>query len=92
MNGAHMLFPVRCYTCNAVLAHRHPEYERRMLSGEHPHDLLRGVPRMCCRRMFLGYVDLISDQKQYGNVDLVLDESGTVLQRHARAPRTVSCD
>ena len=89
-----MLFPVRCYTCNAVLAHLHPAYERGVLDGRSPRDLLdeAGVARMCCRRMFLGYVDLISTQKQYGNVDVVLDDSGTVLQRHARAVRTVTCD
>ena len=87
-----MLFPVRCYTCNAVLAHLHPEYERVVLAGDHPRDLLRTIPRMCCRRMFLGYVDLISDQKHHGNVDLVLDASGTILRRHARTARTVTCD
>ena len=87
-----MLFPVRCYPCNAVLAHMHPEYERKMLAGEAPHALLRGVPRMCCRRMFLGYVNLIADQKQHGNLDIALDNSGTVMQRCARQTRIVSCE
>ena len=47
---------------------------------------------MCCRRMFLGYVDIISDQLDNGNVDVALDRGGTVLQRRATHTRVVGCD
>jgi DNA-directed RNA polymerase subunit N (RpoN/RPB10) len=89
-----MLFPVRCYTCNTVLAHLHPEYDRKVKSGEHAHTALGhlNVHRMCCRRMFLGYVDIISDQLHNGNVDIALDRGGTVLQRRATHTRMVGCD
>lgn len=89
-----MVFPVRCYTCNAPLAHKHPPYRDAMRAGATAaHTLAQlGVERNCCRRMFLGYVDLVSDQVRHPNVDCTLDEGGTVLQRLARAPRTVTCD
>lgn len=89
------MFPVRCYTCNTVLAHLHPRYRRAVHEeGCAPvtvFDTL-GVHRLCCRRMFLGYVELTDDQMQHPNVDTVLDGGGTVLLRTARAARTVACD
>lgn len=77
------MFPVRCYTCNAVLAHLYPLQDTLDAVGAH---------RLCCRRMFLGYVDLTTDQMRQPNVDTPLDDGGTVLLRRAVAPRTVSCD
>lgn len=50
------------------------------------------IERMCCRRMFVGYVDLISDQVEYPNRDITLDERGTVLRRQVVRERTVQCD
>jgi hypothetical protein len=69
------MFPVRCYTCNAVLAQNPPQ----------------PVHRICCRRMFLGYVDLTTDQVQYGNVDVEL-APGVILRRKVVHTRVVSCD
>lgn len=88
------MFPVRCYTCNAVLGHLYPPYRQQVQAGRSPADLFAdaGVSRMCCRRMFLGHVELIDDQLAHPNVDRVLDEGGTVLQRFAPGTRTVSCD
>ena len=88
------MFPVRCYTCNAISADKHPEYARRVGVGEHPRDVLLAlrVERMCCRRMFLSHVDLLVDQLEYGNVDTVLDEGGTVLRRMCTTSHEVSCD
>ena len=89
-----MLFPVRCYTCNAVLAHLHPVYEREAQRGGTPQEFfeVRGIRRFCCRRMFLGHVDLISRQKRYGTVDMQMDDAGMVLHRHVRFERVVRCD
>ena len=77
------MFPVRCYTCNTVIAHLHPAYVAAQRSEGNLAEALRalGVQRMCCRRMFLGYVDLTADQLEHGNVDVSLDEGGTVLRR-----------
>ena len=88
------MFPVRCYTCNACLAQQYPEYRARAQRGENASDVLQGlgVRRLCCRRMFLGYVNLIDEQLPHPNKDVVLDEAGTILYRLARQVRVVSCD
>ena len=86
------MFPVRCYTCNAVLAHLSPAYERHTTAGGTAKDALQNVPRMCCRRMFLGYVDLSDDFLTQPNVDSILDQEGTLLKRCVRHTRVVSCD
>lgn len=85
------MFPVRCYTCNAVLAHKYPTYRVRLRDDGAAAALAElGVTRMCCRRMFLSHVDLVDGA--YPNVDVVLDDSGTRLRRHVHFARTVSCD
>ena len=88
------MLPVRCYTCNSVIAHRHAEYVARTSSGETRADALAaiGIARLCCRRMFLGYVDLTTEQMRYANVDVVLDEAGTTLWRETRGEHVVPCD
>ena len=89
-----LMFPVRCYTCGCVLAHLHQEWEQHRLMSQSAATTLDNlkVAKMCCRRMFLSEIDLTKDQIQHPNVDRVLDEGGTVFQRLARQPRTVSCD
>ena len=88
------MFPVRCYTCNALLGHKHAAYAAQTRSGTAPRDALAHleVDRMCCRRMFLGHIDLMEDRLRYPNTNTVLDDGGTVLQRHVPNTRVVSCD
>lgn len=88
------MFPVRCYTCNAVLAHEWPRYQQELRDGTPAVQILRdrGIDRMCCRRMFLSHVDLTDDQLAYPNRDIRLDAAGTILRRHTRHERVVSCD
>ena len=88
------MFPIRCYTCNAVLAHVHPSYEALTQQGCHARDAMTqlGVDRMCCRRMFLGYVDLTTDMVRFGNDSMCLDNGGTVLDRRVACSDVVSCD
>lgn len=88
------MFPIRCYTCNAVVADRHEAYERILHDGGAVLDAFQrlGIARMCCRRMFLGYVNITNDLINYPNVDLPLDEGGTVLYRKVNMTRCVSCD
>ncbi|MEM0107003.1 MAG: DNA-directed RNA polymerase subunit N [Candidatus Micrarchaeaceae archaeon] len=59
-----MMMPVRCFSCGAVVADKWEEYDRRV-NKEHEDagkvlDEL-GVKRYCCRRMFLGNIDLIDE-------------------------------
>lgn len=85
------MFPVRCYTCNAVLAHLCAPYAAQCKHDEHALDTL-GVERVCCRRMFLSHVDaLVHHQLAYPNADRTLDGGVTLLRKCAAAYR-VACD
>ena len=90
--GQSGMLPVRCYTCNAMVAHR--PYLEYVQGGIAPAVALEkcDVRRMCCRRMYLGFVNIMEDLIAHPNTDRVLDEGGTVLQRLVKAPRVVSCD
>lgn len=87
------MFPIRCYTCNAVLAHKHVAYKEQLRNNVHPRTAMDAlsVHRMCCRRMFLGEVDLVTDQVEYGNVDRQIDPD-TLLKRNVPTSRRVACD
>lgn len=58
-----MMIPVRCFTCGKVIGHLYEEYARKVASGEQPKDVLdsMGLNRYCCRRMFLGHVELVDE-------------------------------
>ncbi len=59
-----MMMPVRCFSCGAVVADKWEEYDRRVnKSNEDPGKVLDdlGVKRFCCRRMFLGNLELIDE-------------------------------
>jgi DNA-directed RNA polymerase subunit N len=88
------MFPVRCYTCNTVLGHLYPLFMQHTCDGRPKGDALTdsGVYRICCRRMFLSHVDLISNHLEQSNMDKVLDQGGTKLRRETRSVHTVECD
>ena len=46
-----------------VIAHVYEQYKQAVDSGEDPQSTLDGlgIKRYCCRRMFVGQVDLIDD-------------------------------
>lgn len=57
-----MIFPVRCFTCNKVISQYWKEYSLRTTEkDEKPADVLDNlhIKRYCCRRMFLGHVEII---------------------------------
>ncbi|MGC8586409.1 MAG: DNA-directed RNA polymerase subunit N [Candidatus Micrarchaeia archaeon] len=59
-----MMMPVRCFSCGAVVADKWEEYDRRVNKNhEDPGKVLDdlGVKRYCCRRMFLGNLELIDE-------------------------------
>lgn len=84
------MFPVRCYTCNAVLAQLWPRVEPLEHDGRAAALDELGVRRICCRRMFFGYTDLVTNQLPYGNVDTSVDDLR--VRRRDRETRVVSCD
>lgn len=62
-----MLFPVRCFTCGAVIGDKWDEFIKRVRRGEDPGKILDdlGVRRYCCRRMFVSHVDVIKEIAPY---------------------------
>lgn len=55
------LLPVRCFTCNKIIGNKDIIYNNYLESGMTPNDALNklGINRICCRRMFLGHVNVI---------------------------------
>lgn len=56
-----MMFPVRCFTCGAVIADKYEDYKKKTSNGKEINiekvlDEL-GVKRYCCRRMFVSHQD-----------------------------------
>ena len=57
------MIPVRCWSCGKVIAHVYEQYKQAVGDGEDPQSTLDSlvIKRYCCRRMFVGQVDLIDD-------------------------------
>jgi DNA-directed RNA polymerase subunit N len=62
-----MMFPVRCFTCGALIADKYEEYNRRVHMGEDAGKVLDdlNVRKYCCRRMFISNVDIIDQILPY---------------------------
>ena len=58
-----MMFPIRCFTCGALIGDKWEEYERRIEAGEDPGKVLDdlGIKRYCCRRMFLSHYEYFDE-------------------------------
>ena len=56
-----MLIPVRCFTCNKVIASKWDKYNDLLRKGQTIEIALNeiGFRRYCCRRMFLSHVNTI---------------------------------
>ena len=61
-----MEFPVRCFTCGSVIGHLYTDY-KKLSSEKTPEVALDelGLSRYCCRRMFLGHVDIVDTIIKY---------------------------
>jgi len=61
--GEDVLIPVRCWSCGKVIAHKYQEYLEAVEEGKDAGEVLRdlGFERYCCRRMFVGHIDLIDE-------------------------------
>ncbi len=62
-----MLIPIRCYTCNKVVANKYETYLKFVEDGMSSKEALDkiGLHRYCCRRMILGNVELIDKVLMY---------------------------
>ncbi len=58
-----MYFPIRCFTCGQVIAHKYEDYLKQVSDGQNPAKALDSldVKRYCCRRMFMSHVE-VSDK------------------------------
>ena len=58
-----MSYPIRCFTCGALIGDKFAEFEKRVKAGEDAAQVLDllGIKRYCCRRMLLTSVDLSDD-------------------------------
>lgn len=65
-----MLFPIRCFTCGAVIGHLYEEYSKQVKEGKNPAQVLEemGVERYCCRRMFLSHVEVMDKIVRYRKI------------------------
>lgn len=57
-----MIIPIRCYSCGKVIADKWREFQRRTDGGKKSASQAMdelGMVRYCCRRMFLGQLDLL---------------------------------
>ncbi len=64
-----MEFPVRCFTCGKVIGDLYEDYKRDC-KDKKPEEVLDslGVERYCCRRMFVGHVDVIGTISRYPRI------------------------
>ena len=62
-----MEFPVRCFTCGAVIGDLYEKYTAGLEANMPTAEVLDGlgVNRYCCRRMFLGHVEGMEAIKKY---------------------------
>jgi DNA-directed RNA polymerase subunit N len=61
------MIEVRCFSCGKPIADKYEEFVERTKAGEDAAKVLDelDIKRYCCRRMFLGHVDLIDEIIQY---------------------------
>ncbi|MCX8194652.1 MAG: DNA-directed RNA polymerase subunit N [Candidatus Micrarchaeota archaeon] len=62
-----MFFPIRCFTCGAVIGHQWEEYQKQVKEGKSPAEVLDSleIERYCCRRMFLSHVEVMDKVMRY---------------------------
>lgn len=55
------MIPIRCFSCNKVIANKWIMYNNHLDSGMNANNAFAevGIYRYCCKRMFLGHVDII---------------------------------
>lgn len=60
-----MEFPVRCFTCGAVIGDLYEEYKKLSPQGTDKALDQLGITRYCCRRMFVSHVEMVEVINKY---------------------------
>lgn len=68
------MFPIRCFTCIAVIGHLMEDYKAGLRRGERPAKVLDdlGVHSYCCRRMFISHIELEDKVLLYNNAPALI--------------------
>ena len=88
-----MLLPVRCFTCNKLLAGT--PFERMRQGGENCKDILDKlqITRLCCRRMFITYPSALEGSLlAYPAVNSKDESMFLDIEAHVMEPRVVVCE
>lgn len=69
-----MIIPIRCFTCGKEISSRWEPYLELLRTDKTEAEALDelGMTRICCRRMFLGHVDIVDKLLKF---DVVKDFS-----------------
>jgi len=64
------MIPVRCFSCNKVIAGKYQTYKKEVEEGIKPKTSLDslGIKRICCRRMFLGHVEVVDQLLPFSDI------------------------
>ena len=62
-----MYFPIRCFTCGAVIGNLYEGYAKQVKEGKDAAKVLDSmdIERYCCRRMFLAHVEVMDKIVKY---------------------------
>lgn len=66
-----MIIPIRCFSCGKCIADKWEKYKLLLEEGLEKVEALEsvGLRRYCCKRMFLGHVELIDKLLLYQKND-----------------------
>ena len=55
------MIPIRCFSCNKIIGNKWETYKTHLESGMSASDAFAeiGFRRYCCKRMFIGHVEII---------------------------------
>ena len=70
------MIPIRCFTCGKVIANKWVTYKAYLESGMTKEKALNivGLRRYCCRRMFLGHVEITDQLLHFPDSDESISE------------------
>ena len=62
-----MLIPIRCFTCGRITGNKWELYTQKQKEGKTNNEIFieMNIKKYCCKRMFLGHIDLIEKVLQY---------------------------
>lgn len=65
------MLPIACFSCNKRIGKYEREFVERVENGENKEEILNSlkIVRYCCRRMFLGYENVVDKLILYSESD-----------------------